>query len=82
MTCQLPLTADAATGWKFVRWTGCTSVSGSTCTLDSLAGRGIMQYSPQAVFSDEPPEGVANLEAVAGAPRGLIAITWTAQETG
>ena len=79
---QLPLTADAATGWKFVRWTGCTSVSGSTCTLESLAGRGIMQYSPQAVFSDEPPEGVADLEALAGSVEGSYRITWTAQETG
>ncbi len=79
---QLPLTAVAATGWKFLRWTGCTSVSGSTCALDSLAGRGIMQYSPQAVFSDEPPEGVANLEAVAGSAEGTYRVTWTAQETG
>ena len=57
---------------------GCTSVSGFSVPwvkLDSLAGRGIMQYSPQAVFSDEPPEGVANLEAVAGSAEGTYRVT-------
>ena len=41
-----------------------------------------MQYSPQAVFSDEPPEGVADLEALAGSVEGTYRITWTTQETG
>jgi hypothetical protein len=79
---NLPLTADAATGWRFSHWTGCTSVSGKTCTLQGLAGRGIMQYSPQAVFTDEDPEGVADLAAVPDSIEGSYRITWTTKESG
>ncbi len=79
---HVPLTAIAATGWKFSGWTGCTSVSGRVCTLEGIARRGNMSYSPQAVFSDEPPEGVADLAADVGRDEGAYRVTWTAQEDG
>jgi hypothetical protein len=79
---EVPLTAVAATGWKFSHWTGCSSVSGRICTLQGLAGHGIMRYWPRAVFTDDDPEGVADLAAVPDSIEGSFRITWSTKETG
>jgi hypothetical protein len=47
------ITAVAPAGWTFLGWTGCTSVSGAVCTVQSPVAQGVFPYTPVARFIDD-----------------------------
>jgi hypothetical protein len=64
---SLTLTAAAATGYRFSGWTGCDSVSGSTCTMSMSASKSVTaNYVQQVTLSVSGSNGTVSVSGQSG----------------
>src|SRR5689334_16191931 len=79
----LDVKAAAADGWKFLKWTGCTSVAETVCTVTDPGGGKLMTVRPVAYFVDVRKPTVTQLKAVPSTEKDLTEIvSWDADEPG
>ena len=86
VSASVDVTATPADGWKFVKWTGCTSVTGTVCTVTGPEGGKVptvTKATPVAYFADIRKPEVTKPVAVPSTQKDRAAvITWDADEPG